>query len=74
MSNVLSDDKKQQVVTLGQLGWSLRLIEERICSREIEVRHLDALIRLRTILENDLNADRSDDPSKERTFGEEEAA
>jgi transposase len=29
MSNVLSDDKKQQVVTLGGLGWSLRLIEER---------------------------------------------
>jgi hypothetical protein len=29
MSNVLSDDKKNQVVTLGGLGWSLRLIEEK---------------------------------------------
>src|SRR5262249_53060110 len=28
MSNVLSDDKRQQVVTLGRLGWSLRRIEE----------------------------------------------
>ena len=28
MSNVLSDDKKQQVVALGRLGWSLRRIEE----------------------------------------------
>jgi transposase len=29
MSNVLSHDKKSQVVTLGGLGWSLRLIEAR---------------------------------------------
>lgn len=28
MSNVLSDDKKQQVIVLGKLGWSLRRIEE----------------------------------------------
>jgi len=28
MSNVLSDDKKHQVVALGRLGWSLRRIEE----------------------------------------------
>ena len=28
MSNVLSDDKRQQVLTLGRLGWSLRRIEE----------------------------------------------
>lgn len=28
MSNVLADDKKQQVLTLGRLGWSLRRIEE----------------------------------------------
>src|SRR5258708_33340575 len=28
MSNVLSDDKKQQVLGLGRLGWSLRRIEE----------------------------------------------
>jgi len=29
MSNVLSDDKKQQVLALGRLGWPLRRIEER---------------------------------------------
>src|SRR5205809_8128241 len=28
MSNVLSTDKKQQVIALGRLGWSLRPIEE----------------------------------------------
>jgi hypothetical protein len=28
MGNVLSDDKKQQVLALGRLGWSLRRIEE----------------------------------------------
>jgi DNA replication protein DnaC/transposase len=28
MSNVLSDDKKQQVLALGRLGWTLRRIEE----------------------------------------------
>jgi transposase len=28
MSNVLSNDKKQQVIALGKLGWSLRRIEE----------------------------------------------
>src|SRR6185436_3419207 len=27
MGNVLSDDKQQQVLTLGRLGWSLRRIE-----------------------------------------------
>src|SRR5207247_3770360 len=29
MTNVLSEDKKQQVVALGEHGWSLRCIEER---------------------------------------------
>lgn len=28
MSNVLSDDKKQQVIALGKLGWTLRRIEQ----------------------------------------------
>lgn len=27
MSNVLADDKHQQIVALGRLGWSLRRIE-----------------------------------------------
>lgn len=28
MGNVLSDDKRQQVLALGRLGWSLRRIEK----------------------------------------------
>ena len=28
MSNVLSEEKKQQVIALGRLGWTLRRIEE----------------------------------------------
>ena len=30
MSNVLSEDKKQQVIALGRLGWSLRRIEAAV--------------------------------------------
>ena len=30
MVNVLSDEKKQQVVTLGRMGWSLRRIEKAL--------------------------------------------
>ena len=33
MSNVLSEDKRQQVLALGRLGWSLRRIEEAISVR-----------------------------------------
>ena len=29
MSNVLSEEKHQQVLALGRLGWSLRRIEQR---------------------------------------------
>jgi hypothetical protein len=29
MSNVLSEEKQQQVIVLGKLGWSLRRIEQR---------------------------------------------
>jgi hypothetical protein len=28
MSNVLSEEKKQQVIALGKLGWPLRRIEQ----------------------------------------------
>jgi hypothetical protein len=28
MSNVLSKEKRQQILALGRLGWSLRRIEE----------------------------------------------
>ena len=37
----------------------LRLIDERISSPKVEVRHRDALIRLRDILEDDLRMYRS---------------
>jgi hypothetical protein len=30
VSNVLSDDKRQQVIALGRLGWSLRRIEAAV--------------------------------------------
>ena len=33
MANVLSDEKKQQVVALGKLGWPLRRIEEETGGR-----------------------------------------
>ncbi|MBL0403825.1 hypothetical protein JKG68_07610 [Microvirga aerilata] len=36
----------------------LRLIDERVRSSNIEVRHRDTLIRLRDILEDDLNCHR----------------
>ena len=43
MSNVLSEEKKQQVLSLGRLGWSLRRIE-----RETGVRRETAAAYLRT--------------------------
>src|SRR5690349_8136588 len=43
MSNVLSDTKRNQVVALGQLGWSLRRIEENTgVRRETVSRYLKA--------------------------------
>jgi len=29
VSNVLTEEKKQQILTLGRLGWSLRRIEKQ---------------------------------------------
>ena len=52
----------------------LGLINERISSPEIDVRHRDALIRLRDILEQDLSSYRIDSPSDKRSTGEEAAA
>ncbi len=52
----------------------LRLIDERVRSPEIEVRHRDALIRLRDILEQDLNSNRIDRSSDERSTSEGTAA
>jgi hypothetical protein len=43
----------------------LRLIDEKIRSPEIDVQHQDVLIRLREILENDLNRLRLGSPSRE---------
>ena len=43
MSNVLSDEKKQQVIALGRLGWSLRRIEQTTgVRRETASRYLKA--------------------------------
>jgi transposase len=43
MVNVLSDEKRQQVVALGRLGWSLRQIEKRLgVRRETASRYLEA--------------------------------
>jgi hypothetical protein len=33
VSNVLSEEKKKQVIALGQLGWSLRRIEKAAAVR-----------------------------------------
>ncbi len=33
MSNVLSEEKKQQVIALGKLGWPLRRIEQATGAR-----------------------------------------
>ena len=43
----------------------LRLIDERVSSPKIEVRHRDTLIRLRDILEGDLGIYRSEGLPKE---------
>ena len=52
----------------------LRLIDERIRSPEMDVRHRDALIRLRDILEQDLSSYQSDSSSETRSTGEDTAA
>ena len=51
----------------------LRLIDEKIQSPEIGTRHRDALIRLREILENDLN-DLSFGRSSSKQIDDQEAA
>ncbi len=43
MGNVLSDEKKQQILALGRLGWPLRRIEEETgVRRETSSRYLRA--------------------------------
>jgi CxxC motif-containing protein (DUF1111 family) len=42
MSNALSDEKKQQVLALGRLGWSLRRIEQASVRRETASAYLKA--------------------------------
>jgi len=34
MSNILSDAKKQQVIALGQLGWTVRHLDKRVVRLE----------------------------------------
>jgi hypothetical protein len=31
MANVLNEEKKQQVLALGRVGWSLRRIQQETC-------------------------------------------
>jgi hypothetical protein len=52
----------------------LRLINEKICSTEIETRHRDTLIRLRAILENDFKDLRRGSSSSDQADDQEEAA
>ena len=42
MGNVLIDDKKQRVIALGRLGWSLRRIEEATAVRRETGQRLSA--------------------------------
>ncbi|MGA2236991.1 MAG: hypothetical protein ABSG23_16105 [Terriglobales bacterium] len=44
MANVLNEEKKQQVLALGRLGWSLRRIQQATrIRRETASAHLKAL-------------------------------
>jgi hypothetical protein len=52
----------------------LRRIDERVSSPKIDVRHRDALIRLRDILESDLRIYRSDELPKQQQPQSGEAA
>ena len=52
----------------------LRLIDERVSSPRIEVRHRDTLIRLREILEDDLNRYRYDRLLKQQETKQGDAA
>jgi hypothetical protein len=52
----------------------LRLIDERVSSPEIDVRHRDVLIRLRDILEDDLNSHRNNGFPRERKMKQADAA
>ena len=44
MTNMLSDDKRKQVLALGQLGWTLRRIERQPAA-PLTLRQVDPLIR-----------------------------
>jgi hypothetical protein len=52
----------------------LRLINEKLRLSEIDVRHRDVLIRMREILENDLNDLRLCGPSSEQQDCQDKAA
>jgi hypothetical protein len=52
----------------------LTMFDDRIGSPKIEVRHRDALIRLRDILEQDLSSHQPDLASNKQSTGEEAAA
>jgi len=54
VSNVLSEEKKQQVIALGRLGWSLRRIQRETGIRRKMSRIDDAVRRQLNDLVNDL--------------------
>lgn len=57
----------------ADIWWMLKLIDERIRSPEIDVRHQDVLIRLRESLDNDLK-DLSRGRSSSKQMDDQEAA
>jgi hypothetical protein len=51
VGNVLNDEKKQQVIALGRLGWSLRWIERATSVRlETASGYLKAARKISTLL------------------------
>ena len=56
MANVLGDEKKQQVLALGRLGWPLRRIEVTVRSQTPCLRELDLDRRLPTVRQEIVDA------------------
>lgn len=62
------------IMTEADIHSVLGLIEEKIRSQMIDTRHRDVLIRLREILENDLNAHQVNGSSNRPAYDQEKAA
>ncbi|WP_262273414.1 hypothetical protein [Microvirga yunnanensis] len=70
----MRDETRGWIMPEADMLSMLSLIDEKIYSQEIETRHRDALIRLREILENDLNDLRLAGPTGEQQDNRSEAA